>query len=204
MAFVPTAGVVKVDMTFLLAGQQVHNTFMCSRAAPWTAAERTALADAVAAWWNTTAKVSFSSQMALTQVTVTNQDAANAEQYVKIVSPAVAGGAGAASVPNNAACCVTLRTALRGRNYRGRMYFAGIPTTSVTDSVTFLLAFISGVLTALSSLKTTIEGLGAVWVVVSKYFNKTPRAQGLVTPITAVAADTFIDSQRRRLSGRGV
>lgn len=204
MAFIPTAGAVRVDIEFVLAQQQVHNIIWCSRDAAWTQAEREGLADAIKTWWDTGAKVAFSSQIALTRITVVNQDTANAPSSTLVVSPPIAGGGGAVSAPNNAACVATLRTDLRGRNYRGRMYFGGIPTGSITDSITLLLAFTTSLITQLGNLKTAIEALGAIWVVVSKFVNKLPRASGLKTPVSAITVDQYIDSQRRRLGGRGV
>lgn len=39
--------------------------------------------------------------------------------------------------------------------------------------------------------------------VVSFYHLGAPRAGGLVQPVTAIGGDLFLDSQRRRLAGRG-
>jgi hypothetical protein len=44
----------------------------------------------------------------------------------------------------------------------------------------------------------------AVWSVVSTQHNKAPRTNAVVLPITnALCVDTTVDSQRRRLPGRG-
>ncbi|HEY9758907.1 MAG TPA: hypothetical protein V6C97_27305 [Oculatellaceae cyanobacterium] len=204
MAFIPTAGAVRTDMQFLLNNQQVHNIFWFSREANWTEAEREALNDALKTWWDTTGKTYFSGQLVLTQITTVNQETASAPSSTLIVSPGIAGTVSGATVPTHTACCATLRTDLRGRSYRGRTYLGGVPSGGLADNLTFTTTFVANVITALTALKTAIEALGAVWVVVSKYTNKIPRAAGTKTPITAIAVDTYIDSQRRRLGGRGV
>lgn len=204
MTFIPTAGAVRVDIQYALAGQQVHNVIWCSRASDWTAEQREDLAEAIKDWWDVTMKAYFASAIALNTITVVNQESANAPSSVLVVSPPIAGTPTAGSLPNNASMCVTLRTALRGRNYRGRMYLAGNTNTQIDSSITFVLSTVTNILNGLIALKTAIEALGAVWVVVSKYLNHSPRAAGLKTPITALAADTYIDSQRRRLGLRGV
>lgn len=204
MSFIPTPNAVKTDMIFSLAGQEVHVTLWCTRTSPWTLAQRQALNAAISTWWSTGANVAFSSAIALTRIVTVNQDSNNAPSDTLVMAPPVAGGGGATSAANNVAACASLRTDLRGRSFRGRQYWAGIPTGSVTDSVTLLLAFCTSLVTLLTNLKTAIEALGAVWVVVSHYANKLPRASGLATPITAFVIDQKIDSQRRRLAGRGI
>lgn len=204
MSFIPTAGAVRTDMQFSCAGQQVHNIFWFSRDAAWTQAEREALNTALAAWWNVSGKQNFASAIALTQITTVNQDANNAPSSTLIVSPAVAGTNVAAAAANNVSLCTTLRTALRGRSYRGRTYFGGISSLSVQDAITFTTQTLTNFVTMMTALQTAVTALGAVWVVVSKWINKVPRAQGLKTPITAISADQYIDSQRRRLGLRGV
>ncbi len=205
MAFIPTAGAVRVDIQFVRAGQQIHNVIWCSRDSAWTQAQREGLAEAIETWFSTTGKTAMTSDCSLTQITVVNQDTVNAPGTVYVVSPAIAGTGGASSpTANSVAMCATLRTDLRGRSYRGRMYLGAVPTSLVSDSLTVLTTYITNALSVLAALKTAIEALGAVWVVVSHFTNKLPRAGGLKTPITAIAMDQYIDSQRRRLGGRGV
>jgi hypothetical protein len=84
------------------------------------------------------------------------------------------------------------------------MYIAGARTADQQDSLQTTTAHVAAILSALAALKTAITGLGALWVVVSHFVNKAPRANGLSTPITAIAADPYWDSQRRRYFGRGV
>ena len=70
----------------------------------------------------------------------------------------------------------------------------------------------------MDSLKLAYEGLpsvatvaGYTWVVASRFSgvdaegDPIPRAAGITTPITTVLiVDNLVDSQRRRLSGRGI
>lgn len=203
-AFIPTAGAVRTDITFNIGGQEAHNILWFKREANWTQSEREALNDAIAAWWNTTAKLYFGADIALVQVQSVNQENQNAPASTLVVSPAVFGTGGSPTLPSNLACCATLRTDLRGRNYRGRMYLAGAPSAAVTQNNKFLTTNIGYWITALTALKTAVEALGAIWVVVSHYLNKAPRAQGTSTPITAISIDQGVDNQRRRAFGRGV
>jgi len=203
MSFVPTPGAVRVDIQYVMSGQQVHNIIWCSRDAAWTSTEREALASAISTWW-TAQKSNFTSSMALSQITVVNQEANNSPSSTLIISPPEAGTGAGIPPSNGTALVATLRTDLRGRNYRGRMYIAGARTADMQDSLQTTTAHVAALLAALAALKTAIEGLGALWVVVSTWVNKVRRANGLKTPITAISMDTYWDSQRRRLAGRGV
>lgn len=203
MTFIPTPGAVRVDIMYLMSGQQVHNIIWVSRDAAWTQAEREALNTAVHTWW-TAQKSNWATSIALAQVTSVNQEAFNSPSSTLIVSPPEAGTGAGVGPSNGTALVATLRTDLRGRNYRGRMYIAGHRSADVQDTLQATTAHITSLLAALAALKTAIEALGAVWVIVSHFVNKLPRAEGLKTPITALAMDPYWDSQRRRLFGRGV
>ena len=203
MTFIPTIGCVRVDIQYDLAGQQVHNVIWCKRTSSWTDVQREDLAAAIEDWWNGTTKTYFPPVMTLQQITVVNQDSDSAPSTAHIVSPAIAGTGSGASLPNGTALVATLRTALRGRSYRGRMYLGGLLDTDADDSITVVLGYVTALLTVLGNLKTAIEALGAVWVVVSKFHNNLQREAGVATPINAISMDQYYDSQRRRLGLRG-
>jgi hypothetical protein len=204
MTFVPTASCVRVDMQFTNTGQQVHNVIYCTGATNFTQVERLALANAIVTWWTTTGKTAFSNGLGLTQVTVVNQEADNAPSSTVIVSPVVYGTLATGNVPNNAAACATLRTDLRGRSYRGRMFLGGIDLSGLLDRVNLTTGQVTAFLTQLGTLLGAIAGVSAQWVVLSKFHNGVARSAGVATPITAISMDQSVDSQRRRLFGRGV
>lgn len=205
MSFIPTIGAVRTDLQFSTAGGQAHNILWFSREANWTQSEREALNTALATWFTSTGRDMISSANALTQITTVNQEAANAPSSVLVVSPAIGGNNASTSfVPTSATCCATLRTALRGRSYRGRMYLAGPGSSGLLDNIHLTSTYIATVIAALGSLKTAIDALGAVWVIVSHFASNAARANGLKTPVSAIAVDNLIDNQRRRLGGRGV
>lgn len=204
MGFVPTAGAVRADIQFLLQGQQCHNVIWCTRNENWTDVQRLALAQAITDWWTGSAKSYFSTDMVLNQITVVNQETESAPSSVLIPTGSLTGVRTGTPAPNNVAAVATLRTALRGRSYRGRMYLGGISMSDITNAITLSSSWIATVLTLLAALKTAIEGLGAIWVVVSKQHNKVALANGVKTPVAAISMDTYVDSQRRRLGLRGV
>lgn len=105
--------------------------------------------------------------------------------------------------PNNVASCVTLRTDLRGRAYRGRSYVGGIALGSIDNQNLTTLAA-GYILQAYEALRDGGQANNVPLVIVSRQLNGVPRTVAAVTPVTdVVLRDTVLDSQRRRLPGRG-
>jgi len=99
--------------------------------------------------------------------------------------------------PGNAAICGTVKTGFMGRKYRGRNYIGGF-TENVTQGST-----------ALSSL---IIAAGSIMLAVKNYTGTTPcpvhmvvasRKWLFLTDVISIFVNSAIDSQRRRLIGRG-
>jgi hypothetical protein len=107
-----------------------------------------------------------------------------------------------AGCSNNVTLAVKWQTGYAGRSYRGRTYFIGLTENNVTGD-TVAGAYASGLQGAFEQLMSDLDGAGFGMGVLSRYHNNAPRTAGVLTPITSVSVDTVIDSQRRRLQGRG-
>jgi len=131
------------------------------------------------------------------------------EDYAGSISQSatVAGlGSGAVtgdSMPGGTTFCLSLRTGFVGRARRGRIYTIGMNEGQQSGGVVtsgYRNAWITNIQQLMLAVGTTNWEL----VVVSFMLNGLPRDEPLVTPVTTVlAVDDFVDSQRRRLQGRG-
>lgn len=204
MAFIPAPNCTRTDIQFDFEGQQLHNVIWVQWPAPATQTQRENLNTAIRDWWSASGKGGSTAAMTLRQITTVNQDADNDPSSTLIVSPAIAGTAGSSGLPGNVALCATLRTANRGRSYRGRFYWGGLDSSKLLTADTFTTTHVANVVTFLNALRDAITALSAVWVIVSKFHLKLPRTTAVATPINAIAVDQVADSQRRRLPGRGV
>lgn len=202
MTFVPTLNTATLVAAYRLGGQRVINTFWLERAAAWTLAECEGAAIAFDSFYTASIQQRLSADIALEQVVVTSQQSTSAPQFIFDVEPPNPGNVVVASLPGNVAMVITLRTALRGRSFRGRLYLAGLPTSIMTGGV-FTQASVDAEITGYETLLTSFGGANNTWVVVSKVQNGVPLGSGVTTPITNITADTSPDSQRRRLPGRG-
>lgn len=122
---------------------------------------------------------------------------ANQPEYVD-TGAAVAGTGVGDLLPLQVALCITLRTALSGASYRGRMYLCGFneannTAAGVLNGTTASLAFVAGIK---SSLQASALDLG---VLSRPAPLATPARAGHITTVTAIVArDAVWDTQRRR------
>lgn len=204
MPFIPSTQTAKAVIEYLWANQKVITSlWFRNEVAEPTQAELLALATYLGTTFFDALKGYLTTSIAMTRVTATSQATASDPQQAYTPPAPVTGLIASESMPMNTCCVLTHRTALRGRNYRGRTYQPGLPDnmrTSPGEANLTTLAAIAAVY--VSGLVTNLPGPWD-WVVVSHYLNKVARPTGLKTAITGVTVDTLLDSMRRRLYGRG-
>lgn len=204
MAFIPVLNCINCKMIFTLGGQFVQNNFYFQLAAPPTTTDLDNTNTFMHTFWTNQLKPNLTSDLALVQIQSIDMSAANAPARSLFISPAEAGTlAATVGAPSGAAMVATARTALRGRNYRGRVYLGGLSGNALTSPTTYNATQLVNIITALSWLLNVANTASEILVVVSKFLNKIPRSSGIKTPVTTWTMDTAIDSQRRRLLGRG-
>lgn len=204
MAFVPTPGVAKVALHGILVLEDIINTLWFASPDEWDAAHLQVLADATFSWFTTHVLPFLAASFTALSSTATDQSTDGGVQATHIGAGTDVGGASGASAPANASLVVSFRTDRTGRSYRGRNYIAGIPMAQVNTPTTVLPAYQAGVMAAYAELSGTESAANCTHVVVSKFHNKVARPAGVPTTVMAYSADNRIDSQRRRLAGRGI
>jgi len=153
--------------------------------------------------WNATMKAYMPSDLSLTGIKVVDLSAQNGWTLFYQTSLPIAGTSAGASLPNNCAVVLTKRTFARGRSYRGRIYQPGLTelhTTSNAVQATPLAAFIAFWDDMRVYNTGTVE---FVMVVASRYQEGNQLSVGEKTIVTGITSDGVVDSQRRRLPGRG-
>lgn len=207
MAHIPVPNVARVIVTGRLNGQKVANTFYVQGGGGWTAEELQDLADLVNTTWraeiipllhNTYSHIGCIVKDLTTETGIT----------IEAVPGAVANGALAGTpLPNNVSLAIKKVTSLGGRNFRGRMFVAGIPgghlngNNAVTDD--WSNQFCQALRDFMAAINGSIDVNGILGLV-SFVSGGVPRPQGVFQAITDfVCPDKTLDSQRRRLPGRG-
>lgn len=203
MAFIPGLLVAEINLNQRLHGEQVQNTIYAVNFAGWTPAGLELLVGEMITWVGSFLYVPLSQDISLFEVTARDISTQDGAQFTASPTAPVIGLAGGQALPGNCAIVVTFRTGLTGRSRRGRNYVAGIrEADSASNAVNG--ATVDAIRTAYENLVIPFGAAGCNHVVFSRFTNKAPRALGVPTIVTSYTADTNLDSQRRRLAGRGV
>jgi len=202
MAFVAVPNTVLVEMIHFNSTtvQYAENTLYFENSGGWDATSAGDLADALSDWWESTLGEQASPTWELSTIRVT--DLSSATGFVVEHFPGLTATGASAALPGNVTVAISFRTESRGRSYRGRNYFIGLGEGSVTND-TVNSGIVTALVDAYEALAASVAALGAVHVVVSRVSGGVERETGVTTPVTAYRVDSTVDSQRRRLAGRG-
>lgn len=203
MAFIPVPNTMKLVFEWLIAGQIVAVTISVEKASAVTPTDLQNAALTLEDWWTATGRPFQTAQSSLVRTTATDLTSSTGSVYDNPITP-TAGTAAGTAAPNNVALVSSFKTANRGRSYRGRAYWPCIPTSQLVNPVTVQTAYAADLATAVGTLLTDLETQGYTPVIVSRQENNVVRTTGVTTPITAIEVETNLDSQRRRLAGRGI
>jgi hypothetical protein len=203
MTFIPSSNTSRSVLEYQSEGQILANVLWFAFETAITELILDGLNTALHTFWTSHLKPQIGGSVALQRVISTDQTTSSSPSRELIVSPPEFGTLVGSAMPLNVAICVTLRTGLRGRSFRGRTYLPGRVTSDENTPSSINLTTISNIVSAVSWLLTPANVNGGVWIVASHFTNKLPRPTAIKTPVSAISIDTPFDSMRRRLIGRG-
>lgn len=201
--YIPVPETAEARLTFSTPGGVAQNVYNFRKAGGWQTSDLEALGLALKTWWSTELQLSCSNTVALESITLTDIATETGKQLVYTDGLPLTGGAGQQALPPNVVACISWLTDYRGRSFRGRTYHVGLTVVGVTTS--FLTAAYRLTLeAAYQALRdnTYTDPLVRL-AIVSRCFDGFWRAIGVATEVTSHKVDLPLDSQRRRLAGRG-
>lgn len=190
------ANATRVTVSGLCLGQVVENVWGVQTGAPPTVGELSNINDIFHTAYGSLL-LPMSAAMSIGEITSRYLGDATGPEVTLSITPPMLGLVEVDPNPNNVALCVSLRSALAGRRFRGRKYFSGIPKPDATGN-TISTAFCDAIVDVINT-----------WIIGELNSNGTPLSiisltgLTLVPVLTALCVDNFVDSQRRRLTGRG-
>lgn len=204
MAFVPAPNIVEVQFRYTLDGERAMNRIHVNVGATPSSGTIGPLLAECADWWDGNVKTLVPPEMALREVYGKSLEEAAAPEGTVSAGMPILGTFSGNLLPNNVSLAVSLRSGFTGRSSRGRWFWCGLSESQVTGSLV-AGGTVSSIDAALTNLKSLIDGLGHTWVVVSYRENNAPRVGGPIYNVveTITIVDSIVDSQRRRLPGRG-
>lgn len=204
MAFVPALNTLKVDLRGTNNSQLVSNTIYVRTPAAPSAADAEAIGDILLDAWVANMQSKLSNSFTLREFYFTDMSTSSSPTFSYTGGLPLVGTDLSGIEPGNVAYVIGFRTEGRGRSARGRNYISGLPRNAVSANST-TVAFQGAVLAFYSDVAADLITAGYQHVVVSKVSEGEDRPTALVQPVTSYNfTDLNLDSQRRRLNGRGV
>jgi len=205
MAFIPTVDTVRCALNFTIGSQNGVNTLWFKKSSSIVSADLAIIATDLVSWWDTYGDPCVVPACTLNSIDVVDQNTSSSPSLSHLISPAIAGTATGYAAPLNSTVVVSHRTLNRGRSSRGRFYLYGMSEADTNNDGVTLTSALQGLLAVLfANLNSFVSPDGFSHVVVSKQLDKVTRSAGYAQAVTSYIIDLALDSQRRRLQGRGI
>lgn len=203
MPFVPIPSTVQVETVFEYHGERCENVYHCQFQAAYDSSDIGNLLDTFRTWWAADLQQHLPGELSLVNLIGTDQASQTGPRVEDATGLPLSGtSVSTPAMPGNVTVAVRWLTEQRGRSYRGRTFHLGIREASVEGNQ-ITDAFRTNLITAYAGLLTDLTTFGAPLVVASRFSEGAPRTTGVATLVTGVYVDPDVDSQRRRLAGRG-
>lgn len=165
-----------------------------SETSPITYDDCLAVANAVASWATSSLKPLIPTTFAIRQVIATARDVLEGPQAQ--VGIAIAGTRSGDPNPGNVTLALKKAGVVAARWAKGRFFMWPATTDDIIEN-RFQTGYVVDAISAYDTLRTALAGAGYPMVILSNSHART-------SPVSVVTAvDTNVDSQRRRLNGRG-
>lgn len=197
MAFIPLPHGAMAVVHHSLGTEQWSNTLWFTKT-DYVLADQQDLADRVDSTYAGNMLARYSNQMTYDGVTVYDM---RSEIGAIVTDNDGAGNGGSAGdiLPIQTALVLTLYTAARGKNGRGRLYLAGFSENQFSNTA-FILAEETAAEAFATAMIASAAAGGWTWVVASRYNNGAPRAAAVPYAITqGVVRNRQAGTQRRRV-----
>lgn len=207
MSTIYTPNAVKAEMVYTCLGQRIENVYYFTKGSPATLADLQGLYTALLAWENNTAKLQRSNWVNLVLISLHAMDAAGAPFYEAAPNPSPLGAQNSGPNPNFVTIAIKHTTGKGGRSYRGRSYWIGLPLSWTVNAEILSAANALTLATVYNTLRTSLLTAGWTFSICSQYSGVQivngyrrgiPRAQGVLTAVTASTCEGGLDTNRHR------
>jgi hypothetical protein len=185
--------------------QRIENVYNVKSGGGLLAADADRIEAVFANWWTTSARAQVGGSCSLILIVLDALDTQAGLHREYTSGWTAVGTAAGTALPGNVTSAVKLATGLRGRSFRGRIYWPAL-TASMIVGGQINATNATAIQASVNLLRTTLAGgtPSDRLVVVSYRANKAWRATGVATEVTSASTHLNLDSMRRRLPGRGL
>lgn len=206
MAFIPATNTVRVAFQMTQDLQQVQNVVYVQDSTPWSVTKMDTLAAILVSWWETYMAPTQPASVALRQITLRDMSVETGVEVVFTTGLPLVGESPGVPLPNSVTVAIKLNTGLGGRSYRGRQYIVGLTELNLNaDRNTITDGTVTYFTEAYDQLIAEVEADYTPGLVVASFShdNALRTTAELTKVINAKFTDNVLDTQRRRLPGRG-
>jgi hypothetical protein len=203
--FIPAAETAKLVAYWDVPGGKALNVTYWQVAGGWNEASLGALITFYSNNWDTQMSPLQANTIDCNRIVATDVSAEDSFEVDTAPPDDLIGGRASAIMPGNVTVVTKFGTGLAGRSFRGRSYHIGL-----TEDMCLGDALTAGNADALRDAWQDLVGaihdsaLAASLVVVSYCHAGAWRDEAVVTPVSSFTTENILDSQRRRLAGRGM
>lgn len=202
MAFIEVPNVIEAALQFECEGSQLRNIINFRFPGVGLEASMDGLLAELAGWYEDTLTLQSGTNLQFTGIKLTALATADGRVLEWAPATTVYGAAGGPGAPANVTLALKLGTGYRGRSAMGRVFLNGVPQDVVSGSYVSS-TFRDDVVECWTQLLDDGVIFAHKLCVVSRFHEGAPRTQGITHDVTVITANTVVDSQRRRLPGRG-
>jgi len=196
--------VLKIAVEGTLDGEEYVSTLYAHKIGAWTLIQIDDMIAAIGAEYSSHFQQTAGPQLTLTQIVGTDLTSADGFQSTFFFASPLTGTEGGPRMPNSAAKTISFTTGRAGRSTRGRNKLGGLTGDLMSDENHVNTTYETYVRTLYDGIQNAITDAGYEFVVLSRVADGVERAEGVTYSITQIGFNNNrLDSQRRRLPGRG-
>jgi hypothetical protein len=203
MPFQAVPNTIQCDVLFMYYGQRVENVFHVEVPGGVDAAVIVDTANDVRDWVIDSYLPLLVTAVSFIGVEAKNLSIEGGGTAFALPPGSASGGSAGEGMPGGTAFAVSLKTASSGRSYRGRKFVFGLNRSQISGNQ-IAIGYAGDIVAAFNELIAILTAVSKVLVIVSRIADGVERLTGVTTPVTTAAFTNLdVDSQRRRLTGRG-
>lgn len=162
-------------------------------------ADYTTLAQQVSSRWRVDIMPLLSISANFVDVTVYDLNSEASPVYINVTGTGAPGTRTGDIAPLNCAMITTLRTNLRGRSFRGRMYIPALGELDINGDE-WDAGAVTAMQAAVDNFQLSVENTSAfILAVASRVFEGAPRTLGVMTPVSSLLVRSYVGTRRKRL-----
>ena len=203
MPFISIPNTLSVEMRATLFEQEVENTFYVQVPGGYAFADLESVGTIFETWADEFLSGLLPGSVRIDEFYIRGMENASDLERTVVLSPGIVGIRAGAGAPGNVTLAIKRLTGFTGRDHKGRIYLLGLSKNDVTGNVV-AEDLANAWVETLDELTAGLLAEGYIASVVSKLDQGGLTPHGRAFAITNWAVTDFaVDSQRRRLAGRG-